>query len=261
MVNVQDIAHALIQAEKTKIPITPITSSTDLVSVDEAYQIQLEFVKHKLSTGDRIVGKKIGLTSQAMQELLGVDEPDYGHLFAGMDLSGEEAIDPKAFIQPRIEFEIAFVLKNDITGPGITEKDVIAATDYIVPAIEIIDSRIADWNIRFEDTVADNGSAAAFLLGTRKTRIEEVDPKDIILSVYQNGRLVDGAKGTGVMGNPVSAVAWLANALSRYRISLQAGEVILSGALTKAIDIQVGDTYTARFSIGEVSARFKGGDT
>ena len=260
MVDIQDIAHSLIQAEKTKNPILPITSSTESISVDEAYQIQLEIVKHKLNAGRRIVGKKIGLTSKAMQELLGVNEPDYGHLFDDMAFSNDAVIDVHPFIQPRIEFEIAFVLKKDIFGPGITEEDVTAATDYIVPAIEIIDSRIKDWQIQFEDTVADNGSAAGFILGEKRTNIEFVDPEKITLAVYHNGQLVDEATGAAVMGNPLRAVAWLANALARYEIPLKAGEVILSGALTKAIDVQAGDTFTASFSIGEVSARFKGGE-
>lgn len=256
--NIQKAATALLEAENEKQPIAPLTSSTEEISVDEAYQIQLHQIRHKVDNGAVIVGKKIGLTSKVMQEMFNVNEPDYGHILNDMIYQEEETISLDQFIQPKIEFEIAFVLKKDVKGPGITMDDVIEATDYIVPALEIIDSRIKDWQIKFEDTVADNGSSAGAVIGKTTTRINDLDLAEIGMNVYRNNEFLDSAKGAAVMGHPAKAVAWLANALGNYDISLYAGEVILSGALSKAIVIEDGDTFTAEFEqLGKVTATFK----
>ncbi|WP_226037531.1 2-keto-4-pentenoate hydratase [Aquibacillus saliphilus] len=254
--DIQKNASKLIEAENNGIAIAPFTSSAGTITVDEAYQIQLEIVRHKMEHGAKIIGKKIGLTSKAMQEMLNVNQPDYGHLFDNMIYKNGTTISTDSFIEPRIEFEIAFVLKKDIKGPGVTIEDVKEATDYVVPAFEIIDSRIKDWKIKFEDTVADNGSSAGVILGDEFTDISEVDLAKVEMTVYRNEEYLDSATGEAVMGNPLEAVAWLANAVGDYDITLHAGEVILAGALSKAIPIENGDTFKADFSIGTVSASF-----
>jgi 2-keto-4-pentenoate hydratase len=256
--DIQKAATALMEAEIEKKPIAPFTSSTEEISVDDAYNIQLYQIRQKVENGAAIVGKKIGLTSKAMQEMLNVNEPDYGHLLNDMMYGDGDTISLNKFIQPRIEFEIAFVLKKDLTGPGVTMNDVIEATDYVVPALEIIDSRIKDWQIKFEDTVADNGSSAGAIIGSTTVKLDNLDLAEVCMTVTRNGEFLDSASGSAVMGHPAAAVAWLANALGSYGISLNAGEVILSGALTKAIPIEAGDTFTAEFEhIGAVTATFK----
>ncbi|WHY02428.1 2-keto-4-pentenoate hydratase [Neobacillus sp. DY30] len=256
--DIQKAATALMEAEDEKKPISPFTSSTETISVEDAYNIQLYQVRQKVEKGAVIVGKKIGLTSKAMQEMLNVTEPDYGHLLNNMMYGDGETISLDKFIQPRIEFEIAFVLKKDLKGPGVTMNDVIEATDYVVPALEIIDSRIKDWQIKFEDTVADNGSSAGAVIGNATAKLDKLDLAAVNMTVTRNGEFLDTAAGSAVMGHPARAVAWLANALGSYGISLYAGEVILSGALSKAIPIEDGDTFTAEFDhIGAVTATFK----
>lgn len=256
--DIQKAATALLEAEDEKKPIAPFTSSTEAITVEDAYNIQLYQVRQKVEKGAEVVGKKIGLTSKAMQEMLNVTQPDYGHLLNDMMYADGETISLNKFIQPRIEFEIAFVLNKDLKGPGVTMNDVIEATDYVVPALEIIDSRIKDWQIKFEDTVADNGSSAGAIIGSTTTKLNNLDLAEVKMTVTRNGEFLDSAAGSAVMGHPAEAVAWLANALGSYGISLNAGEVILSGALSKAIPIEDGDTFTAEFEhIGAVTASFK----
>ena len=256
--NVQQMAKKLMDAEKNKQSVEPLTVSFPNISVDEAYYIQQEQISERVANGAVVVGKKIGLTSKAMQDMFQVNEPDYGHLLDDMICVDGEAISLDEFIQPKLEFEIAFVLKKDLKGPGVTILDVIEATEYIAPAFEVIDSRIKDWQIRFEDTVADNGSSARAIIGGTPTLIEDVDLAKIGMAVYKNGEFLDSAAGAAVMGNPTRAVAWLANALGKYDISLYAGEIVLSGALTAAVPIEAGDTFTAEFAhIGSVSASFR----
>jgi 2-keto-4-pentenoate hydratase len=258
-VDIQKAAAALLQAESEKKPIEPFTSSVEGISVEDAYQIQLTQIRIKVDEGAVIVGKKIGLTSKAMQEMLKVNQPDYGHILNNMVFNEDEIIPVNQFIQPKVEFELAFVLKENLQGPGVTLNDVIQATDYIVPAIEIIDSRIKDWEIKFEDTVADNGSSAGAILGKQTAVIGELDLAGIGMKVYRNGELLDAATSAAVMGNPAKAVAWLANEIGGYGISLHAGEFILAGALSKAIVIEAGDIFTAEFDdLGSVSATFGG---
>jgi 2-keto-4-pentenoate hydratase len=257
MMNITEIAALLLEAEEKKRPIDPLTNLFPHLTADEAYQIQLKQVEYKLENGRTIVGKKIGLTSKAMQNLLQVSEPDYGHLLDDMIVLDGENVFLDEFIQPKVEFEIAFILKKDLKGPNVTMMDVIHATEYVAPAIEIIDSRIRDWKIRFEDTVADNGSSARAIIGGKPTPIENVDLSHIGMAAYRNGQLIDTAAGAAVMGNPIHAVIWLANALSRYHISLHKGEIILSGALTAAVPVSRGDAFTVKFAhMGEVSVSF-----
>ncbi len=170
--NIQEAAEMLLKAEREKTPIAPFTSTTEAISVTDAYAIQLYQVQQKLDQGALVKGLKIGLTSKAMQEMLNVHTPDYGFILDTMMYEENRPISTTQFILPRVEFEIAFVLKKDLKGPNVTVEDVVNATDYVVPAMEIIDSRIADWEIQFEDTVADNGSSAGAILGSQRSNIE-----------------------------------------------------------------------------------------
>ncbi|MCM3568060.1 2-keto-4-pentenoate hydratase [Neobacillus mesonae] len=255
---IEAAATRLLEAEKTKKVIEPLTVSYPEITVDEAYHTQLEIIRRKIESGGIIVGKKIGATSKAIQNMFGVNQPDYGHLLADMMYVEGDDISLEPFIQPKVEFEIAFILKKDLKGPNVSIFDVIESTDYIVPAIEVIDSRIADWKIKFEDTVADNGSSACAIIGGKPTKLDGIDLTHIGMVAYQNGEMIDSGAGAAVLGNPIRSVAWLANSLSKYNVSLKAGEIILSGALTSAIEVNVNDIFTAEFAhIGSVTASFK----
>lgn len=255
---IQEAATTLLEAEKTKNVIQPLTETYPGITVDEAYHTQLELIRRKLNDGAIIVGKKIGATSKAIQNMFGVQQPDYGHLLADMMYVEGEVIPLEDYIQPKVEFEIAFKLKRDLKGPNVTVIDVIEATDYIAPAIEIIDSRIEDWNIKFEDTVADNGSSAAAVIGGKPIKLDGIDLTHIGMVAYKNGVMIDSGAGAAVLGNPLRSVAWLANSLGKYNVSLKAGEIVLSGALTSAVEIEDQDTFTAEFDhIGAISVTFK----
>lgn len=244
---INEIVNELIQAEETRKPISHLAKLYPNMTVDQAYQIQLGVIQYKLNKGHKIVGKKIGLTSKAMQELIGVDEPDYGHLMNNMIHPNGSQISVGKYILPRIEFEIALVLKTDLVGPNVTILDVMNAVDYVIPSFEIIDTRYTDWKIKLIDTVADNGSSAGAVLGQIPTKLEGLNLQTLGMVAYKNGEIIDTAAGAAVLGNPLNSVAWLANALSKYGVKLKAGEVILAGALSKAVDVVVGDTFRAEF--------------
>jgi len=171
---ISELAEELLEAEKTNQPISPITERHAALSVADSYHIQLEIVKRKLEEGKKIIGKKVGLTSKAMQDMLGVSEPDYGHLFDDMKVTDNEIINIHSMVAPKIEAEIGFILEEDLKGPNVTYLDVLMATKYVVPTIEVIDSRIADWKIKLVDTVADNGSSAKVVVGNKYSTIEQV---------------------------------------------------------------------------------------
>ncbi len=252
------LAARLAEAERTGRGTTPLTAEVPDLTVEEAYHVQLTNIDQKVKAGQRIVGKKIGLTSLAMQKLLGVDSPDYGHLLDSMVVENRGDISFSRVMQPKVEGEIAFVLKKDLLGPRVTTLDVIEATDYIVPALEIVDSRVADWKIKLPDTIADNASSGLYVLGGKPVKVEDVDLTQIGMVLYRNGQMVNTGVGAAALGNPAACVAWLANALFKFGIVLKAGEVILSGALSAAVNAEPGDTFTAKFAhLGEASVNFK----
>lgn len=256
--NYDEIASKLLEAEATQNPIEPLTSIYTDLSVKDAYQIQLAGVRIKLQQGKKIVGKKIGLTSKAMQQLLGVSEPDYGHLLDNMLILEGEACKRDELIWPRVEGEIAFILKDTLKGPGITVADVLRATEGVMPAIEIVDSRIRNWEIKLADTIADNASSARFILGSKMIPVKNLDLRLIGMVLEKNGRVINTGAGAAVWGNPVAAVAWLANKLGEFDIALEEGEIILSGALTAAVDAAAGDVFTVSFQeLGSVSVYFE----
>ncbi|MDO7487217.1 2-keto-4-pentenoate hydratase [Peribacillus frigoritolerans] len=248
-----------MKAEKTGIGISAPTSEIQGFDVEDAYQIQLETIRRKIQSGMEVTGKKIGLTSKAMQEVLGVNEPDYGHLLDVMEMENDGCISSLRLIQPKVEAEVAFILKKDLHGPNITVDDVIEATDYVVASIEVVDSRVKEWEIKLPDTVADNASSGLYILGNRKIHLSEIDLPSIQMSLYKNGEFINQGTGEAVLGNPATCVAWLANKLHRFKGSLKAGEVILSGALSGAIEAKPGDRFTADFGekLGTVSVNFE----
>jgi 2-keto-4-pentenoate hydratase len=245
----------LLRAYESKKSIEPLTAQNPDLSIEEAYQIQMRFIKEKVETGQTIVGKKIGLTSKAMQDMLGVDQPDYGHLLNTMVVKEGEHIKLSGLFQPKIEAEIAFVLNKELKGPSVTTEDVLHATEYVVPSLEIVDSRIKDWKITLADTIADNASCGLFIVGGTKIDPKEVDLKEIQMQLYKNKQFINEGTGKDVLGDPAACVAWLANKLSEYNVTLKAGEVILSGALSSAVEIHKGDKITASFThLGELEA-------
>ncbi|PJN88843.1 2-keto-4-pentenoate hydratase [Bacillus sp. mrc49] len=248
-----------LKAEKTRIGIAAPTSEIEDLDVEDAYQIQLETIRRKIQSGLQVSGKKIGLTSKAMQEVLGVNEPDYGHLLDGMRVENGGCISSSRLIQPKVEAEVAFILKKDLHGPDITVDDVIEATDYVVAAIEVVDSRVMDWKIKLPDTVADNASSGLYILGDRKIQLRDIELPSVQMSLYKNGDFMNEGTGEAVLGNPATCVAWLANKLHAFNGTLNAGEVILSGALSAAIEAKPGDHFSADFGekLGIVSINFE----
>ncbi|MFG6150272.1 2-keto-4-pentenoate hydratase [Halobacillus sp. B23F22_1] len=250
-------ASHLAEAWSTGEGVQPITALDPKLSIEEAYQVQLHTIEQKVEKGQKITGKKIGLTSKAMQDSLGVSEPDYGHLLDQMECENRGEISFQQVLQPRVEGEVAFILKDDLSGPHVTTLDVLKATDAVVPALEIVDSRIKDWNITLADTVADNASSGMYILGGRPKKIEDVNLKQMGMALYKNNELLNTGVGAAALGDPVKCVAWLANKLAGYGITLKAGEIILSGALSAAMAAEPGDHFCAKFAeLGEVHVSF-----
>jgi len=250
-------ADQLMQAEQSRVGSSPITKENPYLSIEEAYRIQLYNIEQKIKLGQQITGKKIGLTSLAMQQSLGVDEPDYGHLLDNMIVENQDTISFNQVMQPRVEAEIAYVLKEDLSGPNVSTLDVLKATDYIVPALEIVDSRVKDWKITLSDTVADNASSGLYVLGNERFKVDAFNIKENGMALYRNGKLLNTGVGAAAMGDPAYCVAWLANELSEFGITLKAGEVILSGALSEAISAEKDDYFEARFAnMGSIGVRF-----
>ena len=252
---IKTYAMELFNAERSHRAIQQITGREPLFDVDCAYAVQMVNVKKAMGMGNVVSGKKIGLTSLAMQRQLGVGEPDFGHLFSAMDCP-DGVVRSAELIQPKIEAELAFVLKKDLRGGGLGPADVFKATDYIVAAFEIVDSRIAGWRIALADTVADNASSGRYILSGEKIETAGADLPDIKMELFKldapGAGFIKIGEGTGadVMGDPAASVAWLANRLNDYGAALRAGEVILSGALCAAPAAKKGDVFRAEFSFG-----------
>jgi 2-keto-4-pentenoate hydratase len=252
-----EIAKQLLEAEEKRKPIDPITDKNPKITIDEAYKIQLRVIDFKKQKGQVVVGKKIGLTSKGMQNLLGVNEPDYGQILNKMVIYEGEPISLSQLIQPKVEAEIAFFLKKDLKGPGVTVADVLDATEGVMPAIEVIDSRIRDWKIKIQDTVADNASSARVVLAGRIMPIEGTDLRYIGMVLEKNGEVVATGAGAAVLGNPVQAIAWLANKLYEFGITLKSGEIIMSGSFTAAVQVSPNDVIRATFDrLGPVTVKF-----
>lgn len=251
------LARELYAAETGHAPIAALTERHPGITNDEAYQVQLAGMRLRLAEGHVIVGKKIGLTSKAMQTALGVFEPDYGYITDRMMALEGDHLSLSELIAPKVEAEVAFVLKEDLVGPGVTVAKVLQATAGIMPALEIIDTRIKDWKIKIQDTIADGASIGKVIVSGRLVPVDEFDLRFMGLVLEKNGETVATAAGAAVLGHPANAVAWLANKLAAYGITLKAGEIIMSGSLTAACPVAAGDSVRASFDrLGVVGARF-----
>lgn len=253
----KQLADQLWEAEKGRTQIKPLTDLYPEITVGDAYRVQLANADRRLREGEKLIGMKIGLTSQGMQKMLNVDVPDYGHLFDRMLLTEGQPCHVSQLIQPKVEGELSFCLNKTLKGPGITVADVYEAVRYVVPSLEIVDSRIQDWKVKLQDTVADNGSSARLMVGSRMTPIEQVDMRLTGMTLEKNGELVNSGTTAEVWGNPAAAVACLANMLSEFGIELKAGSIVMAGALTAAVPVTAGDVVTASFQgMGSVTVKF-----
>lgn len=253
----QETAALLDQAEQSRVPLPPLSQEYPTLTPAQAYAVQSAWLDLKLAKGARVIGRKIGLTSRAMQELLGVDQPDYGFLLDSMAVSSDSTLSRADFLLPRIEPEIAFWLAKDLKGPGITVDAVLAATRGVSPALELVDSRIAKWQIKLPDTIADNASSARVIVSEQIVPLDGLDLAAEEVTLTRNGVEVGSGNGAAVLGHPAEAVAWLANKLAEYGIAIAAGQLVLPGAMCAAATVAAGETYRAVFTtIGEVSVRF-----
>ncbi|TVT33854.1 2-keto-4-pentenoate hydratase [Amycolatopsis rhizosphaerae] len=254
---VREAAAQLLLAYEKGEPTVPVIQSFPEATITDAYRIQQEQVRSWVAAGDVIKGHKVGLASRAMQQQMGVDQPDYGHLLAGMFHLEHEPIAAEKYLQPRIEPEIAFVLGRRLSGPGVTVADAIRAVDFVLPALEIVDSRIKDWNISIVDTVADNASSGGVVLGSKPTLLTDLDLRPVGCTLQLGGEMVATGAGGAVLGSPVNALVWLANTIGPLGIDLEPGHVVLPGSMTRAYPVRAGDTVTADMgALGTVTAVF-----
>ena len=251
---IQAKGDALHRALLDRTTIAPLTETDPDITVDDAYQIQLAMVQHRLDAGEKVIGKKIGVTSKVVMDMLGVNQPDFGYLLSGMVFNEGEPIDTSKLIAPRAEAEVAFVLARDLVGPGVTAADVLRATDFVMPCFEIVDSRIRNWEIKIQDTVADNASCGVFTLGGTCKSPRDLDLALAGMVLEKNGEIISTSAGASVQGSPVNAVAWVANTLGRLGISLNAGDVILSGSQSPLVPVGAGDSLHA--SVGGLGSTF-----
>lgn len=254
---VADAAQRLLTASTSRVPCPPVRDLIDRDDIEGAYRVQQQIIGTALARGDRRVGRKIGLTSPAVQRQLGVGQPDFGTLLASMQASAATPIPADRLLQPRIEAEIAFVLSADITGLKPSLDAVAAAIAEARPALEIVDSRVADWDITIADTIADNASSGMFVLGGPLLTLDQLDPVAVTMSMTEDGEEVSSGTGTACLGNPLAAVQWLARVSAEVADPLRAGEIILSGALGPMVPVRIGSSYAATITgLGRVTASF-----
>jgi 2-keto-4-pentenoate hydratase len=256
----EQIAKELTAARLTRTPIAPLTETWPDLSVDEAYEVQALGVAAREATGSVRVGWKVGLTSEAMQRQLGVDQPDFGPLLDDMAVADGGTLSPADLISPRVEGEIAFRLARGLSGPAVTEAEVMEASDLVFPALEIIDSRIADWRIGIADTIADHASGALFVAGGPGVAPGEVELGEVHLELRQDGEVVAEGRGDAVLGHPAQAIVWLVKRLAEVGERLAPGDVILAGALHASVPLNAGTTVEAVAEpLGRVSLQVAAG--
>lgn len=255
---IESFGDALFEAMIAQQTIAPLTDQAPAITTEDAYKISLRMLDRRLAAGEKVVGKKIGVTSQVVMDMLNVRQPDFGYLTdAMMFATAAEVPVTEQMIQPRAEGEIAFVLKQDLQGPGVTNADVVRATDFVMPCFEIVDSRITDWKIKIQDTIADNASCGVVVMGDRAVKPTEVDLATCGMVVQLNGEIISTGAGAAALGSPLNCVAWLANTLGAIGIPLKAGEVILSGSLVPLQPVKAGDNMQLAIGgIGGCTARF-----
>jgi 2-keto-4-pentenoate hydratase len=254
--DIEEAANRLETAARTGAAISPLDGLLKPGDIDSAYRVQRLITDRRLASGARLVGRKIGLTSEAIQSQVGVDQPDFGVLFDDMRFEDEELIPYSRLLQPKAEAEVAFVLREDILDAN--DRDAIrAAVALSFPALEIVDSRIENWQIAITDTVADNASSGVFVIGAQGTSLDDVNPVDVTMTMRRNGEIVSQGAGPACLGDPLNALAWLAATAIRIGEPLRAGDVVLSGALGPMIAVEPGDVFTAEIApLGTVTARF-----
>ena len=254
---IEKLGDTLYEALVTGQPVAPLTSLYPDMTIEDAYHVQQRMISRRLDQGERIIGKKIGVTSKAVMNMLGVHQPDFGYLLDGMVFNEGESVAMSTLIQPKAEGEIAFLLKKDLQGPGITAADVLAATEGVMACFEIVDSRIQDWKIKIQDTVSDNASCGVFVLGDQLVDIANLDLALCGMVLEKNGEIVVTGAGAATMAHPVNAMVWLANTLGNLGIALKAGDIVLSGAMGAMVPVVKGDNLRMTIGgIGGCSVRF-----
>ncbi len=243
---IQALGDELYAALTERRTLQPLTERHPGITIEDAYQISLKFLQRREAAGERVIGKKIGVTSKPVQDMLNVHQPDFGFLTNTMqfDDGATVSLRQSGLIQPRAEGEIAFMLKADLKGPGITKEQVLEATEWVAPCFEIVDSRIDNWKIRIQDTVADNASCGVFVVGQQHTDPRALDLAAASMQMWKNGTPAGSGLGSAVQGHPAEAVAWLANTLGAFGIPFKAGELILSGSLAPLVPAVAGDRFT-----------------
>jgi 2-oxopent-4-enoate/cis-2-oxohex-4-enoate hydratase len=257
--DIRALGDELYAALRHRSTLAPLTERYPGITIAQAYRISLRMLERRTADGERVIGKKIGVTSSAVQEMLNVHQPDFGFLTDAMQCPDGESISLRqsGLIQPRAEGEIAFILKHDLAGSNVTRDDVLAAAEAVAPCFEIVDSRIRDWKIKIEDTVADNASCGVFVLGEARVDPNTLDLASARLEMFRNGQLIATGLGSAVQGHPAASVAWLANTLGKFGIPFRAGEVILSGSLVPLTPAIAGDRFDLTITgIGPASVQF-----
>ncbi|QLL07017.1 2-keto-4-pentenoate hydratase [Mycobacterium vicinigordonae] len=253
-----ELAADLAEAERSRTGIAPLTAAHPDIDVVDAYEIQLINIRQRVAEGARVVGHKVGLSSKVMQQMMGVDEPDYGHLLDEMQVFEDSPVKTARYLLPRVEVEVGFILGEDLPGAGCTEADVLAATEAVAPSIELIDTRIRDWKIALCDTIADNASSAGFVLGTARVAPADIDITAIDAKLTRNGDLIAEGRSDAVLGNPATAVAWLSRKVESFGVRLKKGDIVLPGSCTFAVDAHAGDEFVAEFAgLGGVRLSFE----
>ncbi|WP_454455682.1 2-oxopent-4-enoate hydratase [Thauera phenylacetica] len=254
---IEALGDSLYDALVARTPIAPLSAAHPDMTIEDAYHVQQRMIARRLEKGDRVIGKKIGVTSKAVMNMLGVHQPDFGYLLDSMVFNEGESVDMDTLIQPKAEGEIAFLLKKDLQGPGVTAADVLAATEGVMACFEIVDSRIQDWKIKIQDTVADNASCGVFVLGDQLVNIADLDLALAGMVLEKNGEIVVTGAGAATMAHPVNAMVWLANMLGSLGIALKAGDIVLSGAMGAMVPVARGDNLRMTIGgIGGCSVRF-----
>ena len=251
------LADELWEADRSAKPVSPLTERYPELVLEDAYEIQSINIKRRVAGGELVIGRKVGLTSRPMQEMLGVDEPDFGVLTDEMFVEDGDLIPLDKLVQPRVEAELAFVMERDLSGPGVTTAGALAAIAGALPAVEVVDSRVADWKIKLVDTVADNASSGMLVVGGRMRKVADLDLRLLGVAVSRHGEIIDTGAGAAALGNPARCVAWLANKLGSFGDGLRAGDIVLPGAVHKMVPVAPGDVFRADFAhLGAVTVRF-----
>jgi 2-oxopent-4-enoate/cis-2-oxohex-4-enoate hydratase len=255
----QELGDELYDALRSGTVLPPLTSRQPDLTIEDAYRISRHMLERRVAGGERVIGKKIGVTSRPVQQMLNVHQPDFGFLTDAMHVANGATVSLRGagLIQPRAEGEIAFLLAHDLAGGNVTAEDVLDATEAVMPCFEIVDSRIRDWQIKIQDTVADNASCGVFVLGDARVGPRDIDLAAAELTMSHNGKTVATGLGSAVQGHPAAAVAWLANTLGRFGIPFRKGEIILSGSLVPLVPAAAGDRFDLSIAgIGTASIAF-----